>query len=102
MKSILRSLALTLSFHVASLAAAQVPDVDGHWEATWSQNEKTCTAALVLRVSGDQVSGTFTDCNAVVCQVQTATLAEDELNLEMSVNLIPWPVGEFLQKFPAR
>ena len=85
MKSILRSLALTLFFHVASLAAAQVPDVDGHWEATWSQKEKTCTAAIDLRVSGDQVSGTFTDCNAVVWQVQSATLAEDELNLEMLV-----------------
>jgi hypothetical protein len=85
MKSILKSLAITLCLHIAPLAAAQVADVNGHWEATWSQKEKTCTAALVLRASGDQVSGTFTDCNGVVWQVQKATLVEDELNLEVSV-----------------
>ena len=85
MKSILKGLALILFFHVASLAAAQVADVSGTWEATWSEKEKTCTAALVLRASGDQASGTVTDCNGAVWQVQSATLQEDELNFEVSV-----------------
>lgn len=84
MKSILKSLALTLFFHVASLAAAQAEDVSGHWEATWSEKEKTCASALVLHASGDQISGTLTDCNGVVWQVQNGTLVKDELNFDAS------------------
>jgi len=74
MKGIKKRLAVILLFlAVALTAAAQDLDVSGHWTATWNDKDNVCKA-LMLKTSGHQITGTFTDQNHTEWQIQNGKL----------------------------
>lgn len=85
MKVILKGLALILVFHLVSLAATpQGLPVNGHWEATWAEKEKVCTATLTLNVFGDGVTGTFTDKDGIEWKLQNGKLEGNQFRFDVS------------------
>jgi len=81
----LKSLALSLMlFAIVLPSTAQDPAVGGHWAATWSENKIVYTAALILRTSGHQITGTFTDRNRVEWEIQDGKLEANRLSFDAS------------------
>ena len=83
MKRVRKSLSLSLIlFAVTLTAAAHDLGVGGHWAATWSNKGSVCTAALALKESGHQISGTLVDQNGVEWQIQNGKLEGSLLSFD--------------------
>src|SRR5215469_16093763 len=84
--------ALTISLMLTGVYASaqepapssrEQPDINGHWSATVSApNGDSATSALSLKVSGSQVTGTFTHPKGFDLEIQNGKLQGNELSFD--------------------
>jgi hypothetical protein len=85
MKGVGKSIALALILYAIALtAAADALGVEGYWSATWSEKENVYSAALILKISGHQITGTFTDQNRVDWRIENGKLEGNRLSFDAS------------------
>ena len=85
MKGIRKRLVVILLFLAVVLTAkAQDLGVSGRWTAIWSDKDNLYKAALILKISGHRVTGTFTDQNQSEWQIQNGKLEGNVLSFDAS------------------